>query len=139
MLKLIVVGLVAGIALQAFRNFPPDGPVTPNAAVLIALLGMLAAYGVGRGRRRFGSVAVASASASSESTALAAARADQRLAVQLIVNNGETGARPVGVQLPDEKTAPWLMGATDRPQLSADQVDGMDLAELMEERDREQA
>lgn len=136
MLKLILVGIVAGITVQAFRNFPPDGPVTPSSAVLVALLGMLAAYGVGRGRRRWGSVAVASASASAESTALAAARADQRMAV--IINTGP-GAHPVGVQLPNEDTAPWLVGASDRREVTADDVDGMDLAELMEGRDQEHA
>lgn len=139
MLKLIVVGIAAGLALQAFRNFPPDGPVTPNAAVLMALVGMLAAYGVGRGRKRWGPVAVASASASSESSALAAARADQRLAVQLIVNNGETGARPVGIQLPDAATAPWLVGASDRPQITADDLDGMDDRDIIEDREYDQA
>ncbi|MGY2704855.1 hypothetical protein [Nocardioides sp. HB32] len=126
-MKLIAFGLCVGAGVQAWRNFPADGPVTIGPAVLVMCLAVLAAYLVGRGVRGVGSsaTAVAVASASAESTSVAGASSTVNLAV-VIPGQGAASA-PMGVQIPSE-SAPWLGGSKPVPELA--DLDGYDLSEL---------
>jgi hypothetical protein len=129
-LKVIGFGLAAGAGVQAFRSFPAQSPATVDGVAVAFVVAVVCAYLGGRwhGRGRGGAVAVAHA----EAHATAAAQGGN---VNLVVVTGE-GARPVGVRVPDETTAPWLAGVQDRRQLEADDLDGMDLSELLSEHER---
>lgn len=133
MLKAIAFGLAVGAAVQGFRNFPSDGPATPDAVGVLFVFGLLFAYLAGRARRGTG-VAVAVASASAE--AVAQAHAQQSVQVAIVVPGG--GAHSAGVRVPDESAAPAWMGST-RPMVELDQLDGMDAGELIDSLDAERA
>lgn len=120
MLKALAAGLGIGAGIQAFRAWPPDGPVTMDAAAIVFAVGLIAAYLGGRWHGRGHATAVAVASA--EATATAAA-------VQSV--NIVLADRPAPpVRVPSD-TAPWLAG--ERPQITADDLDGLDVAEIIEQ------
>lgn len=122
-MKVLVLAFGIGTAIQAWRNFPADGPTTTAAVQLLFLLGMLAAFLVGRGFRRSGG-ATAVAVASAEATAVAS----NTVNVALVVPGAGAG-RSHG-QVPDETVA-WFDGP--RQQVDVQQVmDGMDPSELRE-------
>lgn len=127
-MKVLLFGLAAGAAVQAWRNFPADGPLTATSAMLLAGIAVLAAYLVGRGRRlRFGAVAVATAEANAEAHAVAS----NQVNVAVVVPGG--GARPSGVTVPDADHTAWIEGPRHVAEL--DDLDGMDLSELVERHD----
>lgn len=127
-------GLAVGAGIQAWRNIPPDGPVSSDMAFWVLVVAVVLAYLGGRSRR--GAYASATATASATAEATAAAHAQQ--AVQVFITNGEGGARPVGYSIPTGE-APWLATSAERPALTLDQLDGMDLAEFSEETAKEEA
>lgn len=125
MLAVIAFGLAAGAALQAWRNFPPDGPMQSESLALLFVVGVVCAYLGGRSRRPSTQVAIAQAAAFAE------AKAENTNTVNLAVVLPGGGARPHGVVVPDMDDMPWMVG--ERPQLDAGQLDGMDLAEFAED------
>lgn len=127
MLAFIAFGLAIGAGFQAWRNYPADGPVSGDMAFWVMVAAVVCAYLGGRSRR--GAYATATATATATAEATAAAHAQQ--AVQVFIGSGE-GPRPVGYSVPSAD-APWLATSKERPALSLDQLDGMDLAELSEE------
>lgn len=127
MFKAIAFGLGVGAGIQAWRNFPPDGPVTASSLALVFAVGILCAFfgGLWSSRGRGGAHAMASASAE------AVASAVNSNTVQLAVVMPGAGARASGVSLPSDQ-APWMVGASERPQITLDDLDGLDPAELFE-------
>jgi hypothetical protein len=132
--KPILFGFAAGAAIQAWRQFPPDGPLQPDSAVVIFLAGLVLAYCVGRFRGR-GASASASATAIASASADATSVASNQTHVQVAFFTGGQGAgqQPAlsagavpGVVVPDEVA--WRGPA--RPALSADELDGADLSDL---------
>lgn len=135
MLKLLAFGAGTGAGFQAWRNFPPDGPVTGDSLALVFGLGIVAAFlgGLWRGRGRSSSTAFASASAN----AAAASEATATQTVNLAVVVPGAGARAAGVSHPGEGV-PWL--GTERPPVaSLDDLDGQDIGELLEVHSQEEA
>lgn len=124
MLKFLSLGLGVGAAIQAFRNFPPDGPLTPDMAYLLFGIGLLSAYygGKWRGRGRY-NLATATASAAARSDA--AATASNQVNVAVIVPGQGAGSR--GVTVPSE-SAQWFDG--QRAQITSDELDGMTASDL---------
>jgi hypothetical protein len=125
-LRAIAFGLAVGAAIQAFRQWPADGPVTVDAAVAVFLVGLLAAYFGGRARR--GSAATATATAVSISEANANAQAHQSVQVAVVLPGA--GASPHGIAVPGEGEHAPLWWSTPRGHLEVDQLDGMDAADL---------
>lgn len=127
MLKAIAFGLACGAGIQAWRAWPPDGPVTADGAAVVLVLGVLCAYLGGRWHGRGTGKATAVAVASAEATATAVQ------SVNLII--GDTAARAAGIRVPTEEVS-WFDG--QRVIASADDFDGFDLTELreLEEHDR---
>lgn len=120
-------GVCAGAGLQAWRNYPPEGPGSAEGLWVVLLGAVLLAYLAGRGvRARRGPVAVAQAAAFASAKADSASSSTVNVA---FVMPG-AGARPVGVAVPDD-SMPWFEG--QRAQLSVDQLDGQELSELVEE------
>ena len=129
MFKFLALGLGVGVGVQSWRNFPADGPLSPDSAAFVFIVGLVFAYLAGRWRGRGG--AYASASASAVAVAESVASASNSLNLSLVML-GE-GARPSGVSQPSE-SAPWFVqGAPERRQVTADELDGMDVAELLTE------
>lgn len=128
MLKAIAFGLAIGAGIQALRAWPTSEPATPSAMALVLIVGVLCAFFGGKWAGR-GKGAVAVASAHAEATAVAANQ------VNLLLNvGGPEGAGGRHVRL-DE--APWFRGVEARPDLDelAAAMDGIDLAELLDERE----
>jgi len=126
--KFLALGLGVGVGVQSWRNFPADGPLSPDSAAFVCIVGLVLAYLAGRWRGRGGAYASASASAVAVAESVASASNTVNLAVVV----GE-GARPSGVSQPSE-SAPWFVqGAPERRQVTADELDGMDVAELLTE------
>lgn len=125
MLQLLAFGLAVGVGVQAWRNVPADGPASYDAAALVFFVAVLCAYLGGRWDGR-GRGARASAYASAEATATATAQ--QQVNVAVVVPGA--GARP-SFGLPSE-TAPWLLEAQERHELTSDQLDGLEVAEILE-------
>lgn len=131
MLQALAFGLGFGAAFQAWRNYPADGPVTASAAAVCIGLGVLCAYLGGRwhGRGR------GSAHATATATASAQAAASNTVQVAVIVpGHGPSENRGVsdgGVQIPTER-APWLAGTHVRPEITADDLEGMELADIFQ-------
>lgn len=132
MLKLIAFGLCVGAGVQAWRQWPADGPVTVEAGVLVMIVAVAAAFlgGLWWGRVRSSSWASAYAEARATARSESKATAQQSQTVNLVVveKAGAGSARDGGVRTPDELT-PWMGGA--RREVSADELDGMDLSELV--------
>jgi hypothetical protein len=128
MLKAIAFGICCGAGFQAWRDYPPGGPLTGDALAWVLVLAVLAAFGAGlwhsRGR---GSVSVASA------TAVASASAESSSVgntVNIAVLSSDP-ARPAGVAFPTEAVE-WFGGGARR-QVTADELDGADLRDFIEE------
>lgn len=132
-MKVLAFGLCAGAGFQAWRNIPPDGPGSTDAAFLVLLVAVLAAFAAGYtlGRPYRGASATATAVAAAEASSAA------QSVVNLVVMPGQgAGDAPMPVCVPTE-ALPW-MGA-QRVQVSADDLDGLDVAELLSESDTEAA
>jgi hypothetical protein len=127
MLRFIGFGLATGAGVQAWRNFPPDGPVSARPLALFFIVGVLAAYLGGLWRSRSGSYASATATAVAVSSAEATAH--QTVNVALVVPGAGAGSTTGGASFPTESVG-WFDGA--RVQLSEDDLDGADLSELGE-------
>lgn len=127
MLKAIAFGICAGASIQAWRNWPADGPTSVRSGVLVLLVGIVAAYLAGRWHgRRLPAYAFASASA----TATASAVAQQSVNVAVVVPGNGAGASHAGSWAAHPATLPWM--GTERAAISADDLDGFDLADLRE-------
>lgn len=136
MVKLIGFGLAAGAGVQAWRNFPPDGPVTARSLALAFVVGVVCAYLGGRWHGRHHVSAWASAKATANAAAVAGASADAHQTVNVAVfappagsQGVQAGGRPA-MRFPDEETL-WV-GSAQR-QISSDELDGMDLSEFAED------
>jgi hypothetical protein len=135
-LKILVFGIGFGIAFQAWRNYPADGPVSANMVGLVTILGMLGAYFAGRiGRSSYSSAsAYASAHAEANAEASSSSTAQQTVQVAFIVP-GQGAATAGGVNVPDPASVSWA--AAPRAALDVDQLDGMDVRDLASELDAE--
>jgi hypothetical protein len=127
MLKALSFGLGVGAAVQAWRAWPAQSLVTADSLALVFCVGLVASYFAGKlaGRGR-------SVSATATATAVSTAQANQSVQVAFIVPGQGPGAVPGGVQVPTE-AAQWFDSTSTRPQLTADDLDGMDLGDLLEE------
>lgn len=121
MFSALAFGLAVGASIQAWRSFPADGPLSPDAAIVLFVAGLALAYVGGRFKRSrsSSSVAVATATASSE------VHTEQR--VQVVVMPAGHGAAPAGLAVPADSVA-WLEGP--RAQITADDLDGADLSDM---------
>lgn len=129
MLKAIAFGLAAGAGLQAWRAYPPSSPLTGDSLAVVFAVGVLCAYLGGRwhGRGRTSAVAVAQA----EATAVAS----NHVNVAVVVPGAGAGASVSPYAVPTE-SAPWVTTPISIPELTADQLEGMDLSELVEEHEQ---
>lgn len=153
MFKFMAFGIAAGAGFQAWRNYPADGPTDTDMLWVVLVAGMLAAYLGGRwhGHARGGATAVAVATAEATATAGAAAHNQvqvinvvPRVGVEHYDDEGlvwqkDTKGRPIydrrtGIGVPSDN-APWMDGG--RPALELDQLDGVELTELLEDREVE--
>lgn len=122
-MRAVAFGLAVGAGIQAWRQWPADGPVTATAVFVVFVVGLVCAFlgGLWGGRGRAAS-ATAVAVASADATAVASGGA---ATVNLYVASpAAEPVRPVGVQVPSESVA-WLEGP--RPSIEADDLDGFDL------------
>ena len=127
MFKFLALGLGVGAGVQAWRQFPPDGPVTPHAVALVFCVGLLSAFlgGLWFSRGKRGAYASASASAVSIAEAVASNTNTVNLAV-VVPGRGAAA----GVALPADRL-PWMVDAAPVAEISADDLDGLDFSELM--------
>lgn len=128
MLKALAFGVATGAAIQAWRNFPPDGPATQQTVASVVILGVLCAYLAGRWHGRGRSSASATATATATAVASSVAQAHQTVNVAVVMPGG--GARPMGVTSPGG-AMPWLDDAPRR-EVTADDLDGLDMAEFLD-------
>lgn len=121
----IAFGLAVGAGIQAWRQWPADGPTTTSSGVLIMIAGMIAAYLAGRWRGRGTNSATAHATA----TAVASA-ASVGNTVNLFVATPGGGVTPASTLagVPSD-SAPWLTG-TAVPALDVALLEGMDDTDL---------
>lgn len=126
MLKCLALGFGLGMAVQAWRNFPADGPVAPEIAMFAAGLAIIAAYFGGRARRR-PTVNLASAVASAEASAAATGNHVQVAVVMPGSGAGAAAGRHVAPAYPTTEQS-WFGGA--RPAITEDVLDGMDFSDL---------
>lgn len=131
MLRVIAFGLAAGAAIQAWRNFPPDGPLTSNSLAVAFIVGLVAAFLSGWFMGRPWRAANATAVASAVAEARAAAASQSNASVQVLINNArdQAGAEAQGgVRVPEPGAVSWM---AERPLIaSVEDVDGMDLSDL---------
>ena len=129
MLRAVAFGLAAGAGVQAWRQWPADGPVTSDSGILVMVVGIAAAYlaGLWKGRPHRSAYAAARAEAHAEATA----NAHQSVNVAVVVPGqgasagGSQGDGSVMVPL---ESASWIGGSLRH--VEADELDGMDFAEL---------
>lgn len=133
-MQALAFGLGCGAAIQAWRAFPESAPVTGDAVAVVFCAGLVVAFlgGLWHGRGNRGAHATATASAS----AVAASSAVNTVQVAVVVPG--QGAASQGVGVPTS-SAPWLLGVEDRREITADDVEGMDLSELFETPEPEEA
>jgi len=107
------MALALGAGIQAFRQWPPSGPVSVWPAVVIFLAGLLAAFFAGRAFRRPGGNATAVAVASAEASG-------NILNVQVFAPGQHKGERDFGLvaSAPDPARVEWL--DYGQPELTAD-------------------
>lgn len=129
MTRALAFGLGVGAGIQAFRQWPADGPVSMTAAVGVFIVGLLCAYfGGRRGRQSTSSTAVAVASASAESSG-------NVLNVQLFQPGGDAASphrvsSVLDMRVPEPDRVSWLSTprhAAIEPEIL---LDGHDLEEL---------
>lgn len=127
----IAFGLAFGAGFQALRNYPADRTPTGSALLLVMVIGIVCAYCAGRGvRSARGPVAIAQSRA--KASAKARSEASSQAAVQVNLWQPAPGqAEPVsgGTTVPDLDRVGWL---AHRQVLEHEDIDGMDLAELVE-------
>jgi len=130
-LRAIAFGLATGAGIQAFRNFPADGPVSMRSAALVLVVGVVFAFlgGLwgGRGRGPVTAVAVAQAEATATAT--------NNVQVAVVLPGGRRAGE--GVRVPDPASVTWIEG--ERRQVEASELDGIDLSELLGHEDYEGA
>ena len=114
MLNYAALGLAAGAAVQAWRNYPADGPVQADLALWLFVAGIVVAYCAGRARRKPLTAAVAVAQADAHADAVASATQS----VQVLLVNGDAGTRAPAGAASGLEAAPWLVGGTT-PELHA--------------------
>lgn len=133
-MKLVAFGLCVGAGVQAWRNFPGDGPSMIGPAMLVMFVAVLCAFGAGytMGRPSARAMASASAAARAESSSTAASSSSVNFAV--VIPGHGAGASSSG-SLQPSADAPWL--GAPRHSLSIDDVDGMDMSEVMDAREVE--
>lgn len=133
-MKVLAFGLCLGAGVQAWRNFPGDGPETIGPAMLVMFVAVLFAfaggYTMGRPSARASAAAFAAARSESSSTAASAATVN----VAVVVPGQGAGASGTGALFPSAD-ASWL--GVGRESVSIDDVDGMDMSELMDVREGE--
>lgn len=138
-MRLLAFGLVVGAGVQAWRNFPPDGPYSANSAVLVMVFGMVAAFLAGYrwGRPSAHASASAYAAATADATSNATAANTVNLAV---VVPGSAGATHQGASLHPSEAAPWLaQGASVVHELGVVEEDAEDSQVLDYDVDREES
>lgn len=126
MLKALAFGLGVGAGVQAWRNWPANSLVTADSLAVVFCVGLVAAYFAGRARSR-GHVS-ASATATAAAVSTSAAQATNSLNVFIAPGMG-AGSTPTVVSVPTED-APWMTAPDTTPQLTVDQLEGMDLEDL---------
>lgn len=121
MFRVLAFGAAFGAAVQAWRAWPPDGPVTAVPAVVLFVLAVCCAYlaGLWRSRGRATATATATAVASSVSDA----HASNTVNVAVLV------PRSAGADAQALDSAPWFAG--QRPAITADDLDGISLEDVM--------
>lgn len=129
MTRAIAFALALAAGVQAWRNFPADGPVSMDSAVFVSLVGIVCAYLAGRWDARGRGSATAVAVASAEATAVAAVESSNTVNVAVVMPGAGAGSSS---RLPE--VLPWQ---ESRPALTADQLDGMDLSDLLEDSEEE--
>lgn len=125
----VAFGLAVGAGVQAWRNFPADGPLTAHAAMIAAVVGTVAAYLGGRAMRGRGHVsASASAYAAARAEAQSSSTATQQVNVAVVLPGQPSASSSVGAAHLD--ALPWV-GAARPLQGEVDQLlEGYDLSEL---------
>ena len=99
MVQALWFGLGVGAAVQAWRQWPPDGPVTADGVAVVFVVGLVCAYLAGRTRRGASATATATATA----TADASASAQSLQVVQVVVPDG----RSVSDRIDSAPAMPW--------------------------------
>lgn len=130
-MKLLAFGLCAGAGFQAWRNIPPDGPGSTDAAFLVLFVATLAAFAAGY---RLGRPYRVSATATAVASADASAASQSTVNLAVVMPGAGAGSAPMRVAVPTS-ALPWM--GEDRPQLSADDFDGAEVAELLQDSDTE--
>lgn len=131
MLRALAFGLAVGAGVQAWRQWPPDGPTAASSGIVVMVAGIVMAYLAGRwhGRGNGG----ASATATAIATANAASVGNT---VQVYVAAPGGGVQPVtsvvGVASVPSADAPWMTSEAVA-ELDVSTLEGMDLAELLED------
>lgn len=123
MLKVIAFGLSAGVGVQALAGWDTGGKGTRWSLAVAFAVAVVCAY-LGGKSRRGGAVAVAVASAEANAAAVAQNR------VNVVVMPAVSAGGSPGIGVPTE-AAPWMVGAVERPSLTLDDLDGLDVSELV--------
>lgn len=123
MTRALALGLGIGAAIQAFRQWPADGPVSLTPAAGVFIVGLLCAYF--GGRRGGGASAVAVASASAEASG-------NVLNVQLFSPSAAAQREPsvFDVRVPEPESVSWLSSRTQASIEPDMLLDGADLEDL---------
>lgn len=122
----LAFGIGVGAGIQAWRNWPADGPTSTSMGFVVTVAAVLLAYFGGR-RRRPAAVAVASAHAEAVSTSQ----------VNLAVVVPGAGHSRIGATAPEPGAVSWM--GHERAQVTANDLDGLDLEELGVVADRDPA
>lgn len=127
----IAVALALGAGIQAFRQWPPSGPVSAWPAVVVMTVGIVLAYLAGKRGRQGAASATAVAMASAEASG-------NVLNVQVFSPNAAVAADPdpTRLRVPDVQTVEWLDHAQPAALEPLDVLDledvGLDLRDLQE-------
>lgn len=133
MFKAIGFGIAFGAGFQALRNYPPSGPMTQDSLWVILTVAVVLAYLGGRWHGR-GNVS-AHATATATATATSDAVASNHVQVAVIVPGQGAGQHRAGTLIPTD-AAPWFTGQ-DRPEITANDLDGMDLSDFSSDHARD--
>lgn len=121
--KGIAIALALGAGIQAFRQWPADGPASMSTAVVVFVLGLIAAYMAGKARRDIGgasAVAVAAANAEASGNVL-------NVQVFSPPTRTDVALDPLRVRVPEVDQVSWL----DRPNVASIEVaDVLELEDL---------
>lgn len=125
MLNALAFGLGFGAAVQAWRSWPPQAPVTADSLALVFCLGLVAAWLGGRSRRGAAAVAVATADA----TAVATNTVQVAFFAPGSREDMTTGS---GLRVPSE-AAPWMGTRSDDPGALLASLDQEEVRSILEE------